>query len=201
MFALPFLLTVSLVPGLRPATTVLLQFDEKYSPETVGEMKQEAAKILKDSGLRLDWRLLSETKPADSFNDVIIVRFKGECAITAPAVAVERGDVFARTHTVNGEVLPFTDVLCDKVSASVRSVITTKQRRRGNYLLGRALGRVLSHEIFHVVARTGDHSEKGVTRSALSGAQLVSKHLVMSDTDLNRLNVHDRDESEGAGGR
>ena len=186
-FAVPFLLTVTIASGARPATTIVMQFDEKYAPEAVGEMKQEAETVLQGSGLRFEWRFLNDVHPTDSFSEVILVRFKGHCQMCALSGSLSNGDALAQTHTVDGEVLPFTDVLCDKVRASVRSAMTGKDRGRGDYLMGRALGRILAHEIYHVVAKTQDHGRDGVTRKALSGADLISEHIGMDGEDLHKL--------------
>jgi hypothetical protein len=40
-------------------------------------------------------------------------------------------------------------------------------------LYGRALARVLAHELFHVLAQTPHHAESGVAQSAVTGRSLL----------------------------
>jgi hypothetical protein len=46
---------------------------------------------------------------------------------------------------------------------------------------------VLAHELFHMLAKSERHAGEGVTRSALSPAQLVAGRLRMSRADLESL--------------
>ena len=41
-------------------------------------------------------------------------------------------------------------------------------------LFGRALGRILSHELYHVLAQTSHHASCGVAKSAFSVADLLA---------------------------
>ena len=99
----------------------------------------------------------------------------------------EAGASYAFTHISDGEVLPFSEVECDKVTSSIRPAISKARWEDRDSILGRALGRVLAHELYHMVTKTRLHAANGVTRSALSPAQLVSSELRMSMADLENL--------------
>jgi hypothetical protein len=71
-------------------------------------------------------------------------------------------------------VQPYGEVACDKVAAAVRSAMSGEDYARRDVLLGRALGRVVAHELMHMLARSGAHTETGVGRAALSGKRLIS---------------------------
>jgi hypothetical protein len=58
---------------------------------------------------------------------------------------------------------------------------------RKDELLGRALGRVLAHELVHMLTKSGEHSREGVQRPALSGKQLIADSLPLSAFDIDRL--------------
>ena len=47
-----------------------------------------------------------------------------------------------------------------------------------------ALGRVLAHELYHMLTKTQHHAGEGVTRSALSPAALIAKRLTMIPAEL-----------------
>ena len=53
--------------------------------------------------------------------------------------------------------------------------------------MGRALGRVVAHELVHILSKSAAHSEDGVSRRALSPKQLISPILRLSPYDLERI--------------
>ena len=61
--------------------------------------------------------------------------------------------------------------------------------RKGDALLGRALGRVLAHEVVHILSKSGQHGTSGVARTALSGSQLIAPELRLEPEDLDRINL------------
>ena len=106
-----------------------------------------------------------------------------------PLLYDERGPL-AFTHSTDGEVLPFSMVSCDRVRHSVESAMWGGDRARADLLLGRALGRVLAHELVHIVAKSSKHGVKGVAKTALSGGQLIADRLELDVDDVERLHAH-----------
>ncbi len=169
------------------AVTLILQFDEEYSTKSVTAMKLEVASIIEGSGISVDWRLRDDVKSSDTFENLVVVHFHGACAMQGiPFMPDERG-YYAYTRLSDGEMLPYSDVECDKVSSSIRPAMTKAQWRQCDSILGRALGRVLAHELYHMLAKTPHHSEEGITKSALSPTQLISNKLLMLHADLQKL--------------
>ncbi len=101
----------------------------------------------------------------------------------------ERGPL-AFTHSSDGMVLPFAEVACDKVRSSVNSALWGAQRKNSAMLFGRALGRVLAHEIYHVRAKTTHHSSRGVAKNRLSGAQLIADDLGFDEPAQEAMRGH-----------
>jgi len=169
------------------AVTLVLQFDQAYSTESIDAMEHEVASIVSESGIKVDWRLLSDMHSSESFAELVVVRFRGACNMDpGPPLGDERG-YYAFTYISDGSVLPFSEVECDKVSSSIRPAMSKQQWRKRDSILGRALGRVLAHELFHMLAKSEHHAAEGVTKSALSPAQLISDKLTMSPADLEKL--------------
>jgi hypothetical protein len=172
-----------------PNLTLVLKFDTDHSERSLQEMKRELGNIMKDTGIQLDFRLMSELDQHPAFNDVVLVKFRGHCRMELlPAIFDERGPL-AFTHTSDGDVLPFSEVACDRIRSSVASAINSaSERKNADMLLGRALGRVVAHELYHIVAKTGKHGTKGsVAQTSLSGAQLISEKLALHDADVHKL--------------
>jgi len=54
-------------------------------------------------------------------------------------------------------------------------------------MLGRAMGRVLAHELYHIVADTAGHGENGVAQPALSARELTSGQLELRASDVEAI--------------
>jgi len=173
------------------AVTLILRFDGAYSTESLAEMEREVTSIVKESGIRVEWRMLGDVHPSDSFESLVVVRFHGACNMEpAPPLGDERG-YYGITYISDGSVLPFSEVECDKISNSIRPAMSNRQWRDRDSILGRALGRVLAHELFHMLAKTQHHANEGVTKSALSPTQLIAERLIMAPADLETLKKKD----------
>jgi hypothetical protein len=77
------------------------------------------------------------------------------------------------THLSNGSVIPFTEVECDHIRGSLFSAPGV----RSDVVLGRAMGRVLAHELHHIINRTRAHTEHGISRKSLSARDLVADRI------------------------
>jgi hypothetical protein len=148
-------------------------------------MRRELNTLLQKSSIQVEWRLREEMKDGTEVSDLILVKFRGNCRMqTEPVLLDERGPL-AFTHTTDGEVLPFSEVLCDKVRVAARSAMHGGQLARGNALMGRAMARVLAHEIYHIAGNTMGHTKEGVSKRSLTGAQLIADRI-----DFDELGEH-----------
>jgi hypothetical protein len=191
-FCALWLASLALTSGAPPITvspadtTVILDVKGTYSPVSFSEMRREASQIIQVSGVRLDWRLRSESTN-ETFNDLVVMAFTGSCSFEpAPPLYDELGPL-AVTRTANGEVQPFGEVNCDRVVNSVRSAMFGGDYARADLLVGRALGRVVAHELVHMLTKSGQHAREGVQKAALSGRQLIAASLPLSAVDIDRL--------------
>lgn len=152
------------LPALHNPITVVVSSERPLAPEAMKELQAEMANLLKQANRPVEWRQLADMKLGDSAADLVMVKFRGDCRMElSPALLDERGPL-AFTHTTDGEVLPFSEVLCDKVKVAARSAMHGGQVASGDKLLGRALARVLAHEIWHMTANTSQHSKTGVSK-------------------------------------
>jgi hypothetical protein len=172
--------------------TVVLDFQEPYSSDALAQMKREMQGLLKDAGVSLDWKTLQEAVGNDD-GDMVVVRFNGKCILKPLSYLYydERGPL-AHTYSSDGKVLPFSEVSCDHVAASVRSALFGGDYAHADLLLGRALGRVVAHELMHVLTRSGEHEREGVCSEALSGKQLISETLPFCPQEVKRMQTERR---------
>jgi len=103
-----------------------------------------------------------------------------------PFLYDERGP-YAFTYNSDGDVLPFTEVSCSRVTASVLPAMQGDDFARRDYLMGRALGRVVAHELVHILTKSGVHGQGGVAQPALTGRELIAAPLRLGREDAERL--------------
>ena len=167
---------------------VVVDFEGAYSEKSVEQMKRETEQIFKITGLRIEWPALNAVGH-QSYENLVLVRFKGKCVLEpVPMLYDERGP-FAFVYNSDGDVLPFTEVECDPVAASVHQSMEGDDFARPDYLLGRALGRVLAHELVHILTRSPEHGRQGVTQARLSGRELIGAPLRLTQTEVERLRI------------
>jgi hypothetical protein len=179
--------------------TLLVAFDQSDAqPEVVAAMQSELAEIWRTEHVKLDWRPIESVRLGESFEDLVVVHFKGSCHVrqnewlASHAFLIdERGpqdsEPFAYSSTVDGHVQPFSSVLCERVERSVENALRPDQRKSADSLFGRALGRVLSHELYHILNQTRQHELHGLAKRSLSGEQLIAPNFGFYESGLHSV--------------
>jgi hypothetical protein len=189
VFAYLALAAVSFCPVSAPAadaTTLIFQFEQPHSERTLNEVRTEIGSVMRNAGFTFDLKLFSELGAAAEFANLMVVRLKGNCKLdSGPAPRPEKG-ALAFAHTSGGKVLPFIEVSCDRVRSTIRPVMWGEQFKAADEFMGRALARVIAHEIYHVVTGT-KHGEGGLARHSLTGSQLISTDLQFEPADIERM--------------
>ena len=183
--------TQAATPIHEATLTIVMDFEGPHTSASITQMKQEFAGIMKDSGLRVDWRLRAEANDM-AFDNLVVVKFKGKCIFEPVGYLYDERGPLAMTHTSEGEVLPFSEVACGKVTSAMRSAMFGGDYNHADELLGRALARVVAHEVIHILSNSGTHGREGIAREAFSGRQLIGNNLRLSPEDLKRIQPADR---------
>jgi hypothetical protein len=162
-----------------PSVGVFLDFDSAPGQLPVEAMKKEVDKILKPSGVALDWRLAADNHGTEAFNGLVVLKFKGKCKIEGwsqpnPDAAAGEEHTLGATKVVNGNVLPFTEVQCDEVKRALAYLRPEANARERQRAFGIALGRVVAHELYHVLARSTAHAAHGLAKASESLQDLVT---------------------------
>jgi hypothetical protein len=172
--------------------TVILDFKGPHSAASLSEMEREAGLIMKSSGVQIDWRLASDQ--ASHFGNLVVMTFRGSCVFGPPSRRYYEPGPYASTRITDGEVQPFGDVDCDRVVATAGDAMAEDtDYLRGDQLVGRALGRVVAHELVHMLTRSNRHGAEGVAKASLSGKELIEESLTLSIPDIERVKKELRD--------
>jgi len=162
--------------------TLIFEFAKRSTDVTVGELKKELAGLFRDSGFDLDFKLAQELGANPQFGRVVSIRFEGDCRMAKTSWRLRRRGTLGFSHEVDGEVLPFIEIQCDLIRDLVQSA-TAAEGPRSDLLLGRALGRVVAHELYHVLIKTRKHGH-GLARPTLTADELVQDQLVFDSADF-----------------
>ena len=175
-----------------PPIAVFLDFETQPSEISVSFMKEEVSAILKPSGLALNWQSLAARAGGQSFADLVVVKFRGSCQVRDPMMDSELspaivGTALASTIVSEGRVLPFSDVKCDEIRRFLASNLAAIAPQKQDAVYGKALGRVVAHELYHIFAATEEHSVEGVARASHSRRELTARRFRFSPQETTLL--------------
>jgi hypothetical protein len=156
---------------------VYLEFDESASKSTIEAMRKEASGALQRVGIQIAWRLVSENQGNEPFEHLVVVKLSGQCACGHILPATREILILGTTSVVDGHVLPYSEVRCDSVRRLLPDVEFATDRQVGDAALGRVLGRVLAHELYHAVLGTQHHGASGLAKGFQTTLELRSDEL------------------------
>ncbi|MBV8906736.1 MAG: hypothetical protein JOZ22_24100 [Acidobacteriia bacterium] len=177
----------------HPAIAVFMDFDGKPLDLSLEEMKKEVEGLLKSSGVALSWRMLSENHGTDASPGLVVVKFRGNCRVESwPRPGEE--ELPQGTHTLGftrvsgGHVLPFSEIECNQIRKSLTYLARDSTPQERQKAFGLAMGRVVAHELYHMLTRTTAHAEEGLARATQSLRDLVaSPAIVFRESDARAI--------------
>lgn len=172
------------------SNTLTIALSSPPSSEAVlPEMQSEVSRILQRAELEPAWMGIRDASGSDHAR-LVVVELTGNCSSTplrSSSLVQARGGALASTQVSDGRVLSFASVDCNalrRFMAPAISAATSKDRVR---LVGKALGRLVAHEIYHMLAQTKHHQSSGVARSCFSLNDLTSDEFHFEDAAIAAL--------------
>jgi len=164
---------VCTLAGDRPVT-VIVDFDSAHPVAVTRAMQQETSRLLAALGYSPDWRPRASITESESFDRVAMVHFHGTCS----SLEIAGSRVPARmpvgsTAVQNGDVLPFAEIDCSTIGAYISREIVRRDPATRQQIYGRALGRVVAHELEHILSNTKVHESAGIFRESFSASDLA----------------------------
>jgi hypothetical protein len=144
--------------------------------------------IILSLGLGLEWRSLDRHGDRVS-GELAVISFKGTCDNRGFPPQADDSRGLGWTHITDGQILPFTDVDCDQIRAFVRAQMKATNPADRDRLLGRAVGRVVAHELYHILARRAHHGSGSVDRPEYTARDLVSDDFQLQETECRILKL------------
>lgn len=146
-----------------------------YWSEVTRELKKE---LPKDFWSRASWVQVDPQKSVtyEGQPQIVNVSFSGRCGAVEQDTKVLPGPL-GWVLDVDGEIQPFIHISCERIADSVSLLLVSQPRVTERQLLARATGRVMAHEILHVLKQSSEHAHSGVLKSALAPQELTEDSL------------------------
>jgi len=155
---------------------VYLRASEAQPAQSAAEMKREVNESMESAGYSVSWRTVGQSQNEVSGAAVVVVELRGSCrASFEPTQGVAAATSLGSTAVVNGELLPFSWVECGALSRYLSRELARESKNRREFVYGRAVGRVIAHELFHVLANTKKHEDWGIGKAAFSARDLLNE--------------------------
>jgi hypothetical protein len=140
--------------------------------------QEELQRLFAPTGIDVVWKDPGTRKSDDIFDRVVVMSFDGACfdAVNASTILKNTQDsriTLADASVSNGRVLPFFRVDCGYLFQLLGPYLRPMNTQQRNVAVGRALGRVMAHEIYHIVGETTVHQSRGVAKESFSLQDLI----------------------------
>ena len=166
------------LPAQEAEVAVYLKAGAEQPAAMVELLQRETQALLRPAGVKLVWRELREASRHEDFQAVVVARFEGSCLPAreeVEATGAGRPAALASTPVQEGVILPFTTVNCGAVKRLTSALMRDEPGARRTHLFGRALGRVLAHELYHILGQTRLHTDKGIAKPAFHARELLAE--------------------------
>jgi hypothetical protein len=169
---------------------VYLKGDAGSSSDVLAEMNRALTALMQEAGFRVVVRRPHEQDPSDTPAHLIMVDLRGVCAVPPPAdfpQPLPASLVLASSSVVNGKILPFSWLDCAALNRFLGPAISNLPDAEQSYIYGRAMARLLAHELYHVLGQTDDHTLTGISKARFSTADLLAEHFSFETAALEKL--------------
>jgi hypothetical protein len=183
-------------PVSSPDRKVVVYLQKGSSHETdrsVSYMQRELETLMQTAGYNVEWKALGSSS-GDTDGAIAVVELRGTCrppegnSYVEPA---EDGASLASTAVDGNQVLPFSWIQCGTLTRFLAPSLARTAPGQRDFLYGRAMGRLLAHELYHLLANTRGHAGSGVGKSAFSARDLLGEHFTFDGSTLAGFSIAD----------
>src|ERR1051326_3053693 len=150
------------------------KFEESAPEGVIDSLHDELENIMAHMGFQFDWRRLDGVRGNEVTVELAVITFKGHCDVAGLTSRASTPGPLGWTHVSDGVILPFSDVDCDRIRGFVQKELLSLRAEEREVVMGRALGRVVAHELYHIFANTSRHGSCGVGKAAYTVQELLS---------------------------
>jgi hypothetical protein len=170
---------------------VYLTVDSSQPSAPLESMKHEVSSLMQAAGYRVVWRDPRTPDKLGETSDLVMLELRGSCALPAGSYRIDRavdsGASLAETSVGKTGVSPFSWVNCANVTRMVGPALAAEAPAQRDYLYGRAVGRVVAHELYHMMMGSTGHGNEGVAKPRFTVANLLNERFEFDAAELAQL--------------
>jgi len=152
-----------------------------------GAIQKEVESLIGTTGWQIAWKGLQDQSETVSVT-LAVVHFKGNCDLNdMTQYSVAHQLVLGSTYVSDGRIIPFADVYCGTIRVFLAEALESVNAKQREWIFGRAVGRVLAHELYHILANDRGHGAKGVAHANFTQRQLLSDEFRFSPKEVTKL--------------
>jgi hypothetical protein len=179
--------------------TLVVYLHAGSSGGTVPHMQRELATLMQTAGFRIVWAAAGDTSP--SANAIAVVELRGACRAPDPSAdvrPVENGASLASTAVDGDQILPFSWINCETLTQMLAPSLASVEPGRKDFLYGRAMARLLAHELYHMLINTRAHGISGIDKASFNANDVLGEVFSFEQSALAEFRDTDLAESEDA---
>ena len=150
-------------------------------------LEDEVESIMGPLGRHFVWRTIASVTGNEVSAELAVLTFKGRCDVEGLTPKEAHPGALGWTHVSDGAILPFSDIDCDRIRVFVQKELLYRKVGEREEVFGRAMARVVAHELYHIFANTPHHGSDGVAKSAYTVQELLSDDFVFEEAQCRTL--------------
>jgi len=167
--------------------SVLFGFDQAPDAAVVEWMERETAALFSEAGVAFSWQEEDRSNDLGATDLVVWVRFHGDCRASSGSLSLPTDGALGWTESQDGDIQPLIDVDCDRAAALVWRNRGTVPMPLTTRAFGRALGRILAHELYHYLTGSAVHGASELFSRTMHPGFLLSEKVRFENSEITAL--------------
>jgi hypothetical protein len=172
-----------------PPIALYTSFQQPVPSAVFQALQDELDGLMEPAAMHLEWRSLAAVTGSEVSSELAVVKFLGRCDAEGLSMVSGHPGALGWTHVSDGVILPFADVDCDRIRTFIQKDLMFVHSSEREEVLGRAVARVLAHELYHIFTQTAHHGADGVGKSAFTVQELLSDDFQFHGKEAGMLKV------------
>jgi hypothetical protein len=152
-------------------------------------MTRELARLMATAHYQVEVvELNAQTRTEQDIERLVVLELRGECSAN-PAAAISTGpsNSLASSAVIDGHVLPFATMHCGVLNRLLAAANRSPAESLREDLYGRSIGRIVAHELYHILADEVGHEQVGVAKACFRLSDLLTDSFSFEEAALLKL--------------
>jgi|SRR5215469_5289629 len=167
---------------------LLTQFEVEPPGQVVDAIQEELDGIMSPIGWHFHWETLSKANEVMG-TKLAIIHFKGECTVGDLTTYGGYQITLGATAISDGKIIPFADIYCNSIRALLAPDLASIKESRQVQAYGRAIGRVLAHELYHIFTEERRHGSGGLAEPQFESKELLASNFLFAPRQVQKLRL------------